>query len=311
MGVDGQLFLGTATNLYWYTPKYDWESKVNILLPLGLSEYALAVYNRHLLLIGGTINQRITNQVFVCDIDSDFHVSKWLEFSAMCVSRRNSSATSNDDLLIVASGWGNGNVKLQSMEVYRSKGAWSVIKLPVLYSPRDLDLIILDQQFYCSGMTDFLDFFSNEPARFFYSTPLSTLSDRHSRPNWNLIKKAPPHRITKFSNQIVSISDSVVAYSPTTRSWRTIFGVKMQATLIVSLSVEELVIIGRKDIHILSNTGNINDFHNYVAQGARSTRVSSHVGGRGEASPPIKKEGEGGTEGDVEPEGSNIIHWEC
>ena len=231
---------------------------MNISLPLGLSEYALAVYNKHLLLISGTINRTITNQVFVCDIDSDIHIGKWLKFSSMCLRRRNPSATSNDDLLIVASGYGDRNVKLQSMEVYQSKGVWSVIDLPVVYSPGDLDLVILGQQFYCSGMTGILDF-SSKPVRFFYSTSLTSLSGHQNRPNWNLIKRAPPYRITKFSNQIVSISDSasVVSYCPITRSWKVIFNVNIQASLIVSLSTEELLIIGRKDIHIMSRTGNL------------------------------------------------------
>ena len=261
VSLNGVLFLGTATQLFRYSPGDLWINKELLSLPQGLSEFSLAVYDKNLHLIGGRFNGHLSNRVFVCVFGFQYCVKRWCEFPSLVKSRTLVSTASDNNVLLAAGGWGDNNIQLRSMEIYiKDSKSWNLVDLPALYKPGDLDLLIVNQNLYCSGLTDskLLDFHTNEPAaRFFYSAPMSTVTAIN--PQWKLIKGQAPSHIMEFHKQIVSVTNQVVqVFLPITESWETVFDHHVQEPigLIVNLSTKTMVLITEEIVYKITITGN-------------------------------------------------------
>lgn len=258
VSLNGALFLGTTTQLFRYSPGDKWLNKESLSLPQGLSEYSLAVYNNQLHLIGGRLNGHPTNKVFTCVFGSKYCIQRWYETPSLVKSRTLVSTASDDNVLLAAGGRGDNNTQLRSMEIYmKDCKSWNIMDLPALYKPGDLDLLIVNQNLYCSGLTNLLDFHTNKPARLFYSAPMNAVTD--TKPQWKLIKTQAPFRIKKFCEQIVSVANQVVqVYLPCTESWETVFHyqIQEQINLIVSLSAKAMIVITEDAIYRMTSIGN-------------------------------------------------------
>ena len=259
VNLDGVLFLCTTIKLFKYSPSHVWSNEISLLLPQeGLSEFSIAIHNNQLYLIGGRLNGKMTNKVFTCVFGSEYYATKWYEFPSLVNNRCSVSTTSDDNTLLVAGGWGDNNTPHLSMEIYvKDNKSWKLVDLPVLYKPGNLDLLIINQHLYCSGLTDLLVFDTNEPARPFYSAPLKTVAGK--KPQWKLIKSQPPSHIMKFCEQIVSVTNQVVqVYLPRTESWKTVLNFEMQESisLIVSVSSKTMVLIAQESMYMMTVIGN-------------------------------------------------------
>ena len=249
------------TKIYEYTPSTDvWDT-----IDTPVYFFALAVYRSQLVLVGGVEGihvdhqwQPCTNQVWMWSTEQ---IEKmWENLPPMKTKRQFASAVSHGEYLLVAGGEDEESIDnvLRVIEVYNGH-FWAYAQhLPFQPLP-DMKSTVLDGYWYVTG-----GIFSTV-----YCASLDLLiAGSESVPSqlrvWERLPNVPNLNscLSAFTSQLLAIesdvpSSAVYAYSAEKRSWQVVcdMPIAMNCVATLTLTPEELVVIGDTDCYFASVSG--------------------------------------------------------